>query len=338
MEVIPGIHQVRLPLPANPLEEINVYLVEGEEGWLLVDAGWNCPDAYHALDRQLAEMGLGLEAITQIVITHVHPDHYGLMGRLIRECGAKTAFHRRAADVIEEISRSREQRALKVARQLRENGVPEAEVAVVGGAFTSVRSTLEHLDMPDWTLLGGEDLSWGHFHFKVIFTPGHAPGHVCLYDRQKRVLLSGDHVLPGITPSVSMIPCFEEDPLNAYLSSLRSIEALDVAVVLPAHEGVFDNLQARVQDLLAHHDERLAHVLRALGKGAQTAYQVAEDMPWMTKLRGGREVSFADLDGISRGLATGETMAHLEHLKGLGDVGSEWREGCLFYHRQGEGS
>jgi glyoxylase-like metal-dependent hydrolase (beta-lactamase superfamily II) len=331
VEIVPGIHQLQVPIPNNPLGNLNAYLVRGEDGWLLVDTGWNCSEAFHALEEQLQDLGLGFDALSQIVITHVHPDHYGLMGTLTRTCGAKTAMHRDGCVVIEEIARDKHGRAIQVAAQLMANGVPEVEVAMVGGGFTAVRDTLTHLDLPDLVLDGGEMISTGVFNFEVISTPGHAPGHVCLYERDRKILLSGDHILPRITPSVSLVPFHEGNPLGAYLDSLRNTDHLDVDLVLPAHEEVFEDFHGRIAEIIAHHEERLDHALNAVREEAKTAYDIAAEIPWTMDHDAGEAASFAELDGLGRGLATGETMAHLEYLRVACSVVTELKGELVFY-------
>jgi glyoxylase-like metal-dependent hydrolase (beta-lactamase superfamily II) len=330
-EITAGIYQLNVPIPNNPLGDLNAYLIRGTAGWLLVDTGWNCSEAFEAFQREVEEVGVSLQSITGIVVTHVHPDHYGLMGRIKRSCGARTAFHQRAADVIGEIAKSTQERVVRVAQQLRECGMPEGEVAVVGGGFKAVRNTLHDLDLPDVVLQGGERITTGIFNFEVILTPGHAPGHICLYEPERKILLAGDHLLPKITPSVSMVPYFDDNPLGAYLDSLREVNKLDVDLVLPGHEEVFEGLQRRVSEIIAHHKDRLDHALKAIKHEAKTAYNVAAEMPWTVDAKLGEEVSFNALDALGRGMATGETLAHLEYLIDKERVTKESRDGVILY-------
>jgi glyoxylase-like metal-dependent hydrolase (beta-lactamase superfamily II) len=257
-----------------------------------------------------------------------------LMGRITRSCGgAETAIHQDACAVIEGIAQNRQARAARTENQLRTNGVPEKELSAFTKMHDAVRNTIEYLDLPDITLQGGETISTGLFDFKVIWTPGHAPGHICLYDSGKEILLSGDHVLPEITPNISMTSQTEENPLGLYFDSLREIDKLDVALVLPGHDNVFEDLHERIEGIISHHGARLDHALEAIQEGAKTAYEIAADMPWMAEAQTDEGVSFADMDPMSRGLATGETMAHLEYLRFECKVKTESNNGKLLYRR-----
>ena len=231
MEIVPGIHQLQVPIPNNPLAGLNAYLVQGEEGWLLVDAGWDCDEAFNALERQLDEKGLGFNAISQIIITHAHPDHYGLMGRITRCSGARSALHQADCALIEAVAQDRVGRAKRHADQLKANGVPEEELRTLAGAFVAAANTVRYLDQPDVVLHGGEKISTGVFDLEVIFTPGHCPGHICLYERNRRILFSGDHILPKITPHVNMVPYYADNPLAIFIDSLKKVDHFSLSPI-----------------------------------------------------------------------------------------------------------
>ena len=298
---------------------------------LLVDAGWDCDDAFDALERQLGEIGLGFDAISQVVITHAHPDHYGLMGRITRCCGAKSALHKADCDVIEAVAQDRAGRAWEHAEELRANGVPEEELRILAGAFVAAANTVRYLDQPDVVLQGGERLSTGLFDLDVVFSPGHSPGHVCLYETEKRILFSGDHVLPQITPHVNMVPYYTDNPLAVFIDSLKRVDKLEADIVLPAHEYVFEDLHGRIAELLCHHESRLEHALEAIRHEAKTAYQVASEMPWMAEAGSGEEMAFSELDAAGRAMAAGEAWAHLEYLRFESKVEQETKDELVLY-------
>ena len=139
MEIVPGIHQLKLPvpIPSGQLTDVNAYLVQGEDGCLLVDTGWNTRQTFSSLERQMAEIGVGVEDISLILITHFHPDHYGLVGKLKRRCQAKIALHRVERDFIgsryismDSLVQARERLSRAVALEPRQEPIRDALKAV----------------------------------------------------------------------------------------------------------------------------------------------------------------------------------------------------------------
>ena len=166
---------------------------------------------------------------------------------------------------------------------------------------------------PDVLLEGGETFSTGGATLEAIWTPGHTPGHVCFYDRTNRMIFTGDHILPIITSNVSTRLTSEDDPLGDYLDSIDKLRALDVNLVLPAHQHHFTDLGRRLVELDAHHERRLAAVLAACQGPGSTGYEVAAEVPW--------DVGAWDaMDPFLRRAALGETLSHLEYLRRRGKV------------------
>ena len=331
MEVVPGLYRIEVPIPNSPIGPLNAYLVQGNNGWLLIDTGWDYPEAFDALKRQLKEKGLEFDAIDQIVITHTHIDHYGLIGRLKKITQAKTAFHEQELSFIEAMSLHKGDYPVHMAEQMRCNGIPGDESSILVEAFTIGRSLIFPIDPPDIVLKGGEIIKTGLFDLEVIWTPGHSSGHICLYEPDKKILLSGDHILPIITPNISMHPFSSENPLRSYLASLNEIDRLDVDLVLPAHEHIFTDLHKRIGELFSHHEQRVDDILNVIRDEENTAYQIASKIPWILETDGGKVVSFAELAVFDRGMATGETLAHLEYLRMEGKVERISKEGVAFY-------
>jgi glyoxylase-like metal-dependent hydrolase (beta-lactamase superfamily II) len=317
MEIIPGIHQLRLPVPMlGDLLAVNAYLVRSENGCLLIDTGWNTNQTFNALEKQLGDIGTSPRDISLIVITHFHPDHYGLAGKLVQLSGAKVALHRIEKAFIDARYLNMNQLLDETARLLRRHGVPESELPRLQKASLGVRQYVSPI-APDVTLEGGEDIPFGAFNFQVIWTPGHSPGHVCLCDRERRILISGDHVLPNTFPNVGLHPQSGEDPLGHYLRSLSVVEQLDVNLVLPAHEHVFTELRDRIGEIRRHHESRRAAISQVLEDGPQSAYEVSRRIPWILN---GIAMSFEKLPALDKRLAVMSTLAHLEPLCAAGQV------------------
>lgn len=328
MEVVPGIHQIKVPIPDNPLGFLNCYLVKGKDGWLMIDTGWFTPDAYEALKSGLKEMGLATTDIATMVVTHVHPDHFGLAGR-IKASSPKTQLimHRYDADLIR--SRYIKFAGLqpKNAAILLRHGVPAAEI----DAFkTASMPTLQYVitTFPDDTVYGGEILSTGLFDLEVIWTQGHSPGHICLYEPKNRILFSGDHVLPEISPNVSYTSQSGDNPLGDYICALRKVQNLPVTKVLPAHEHIFTDLRGRVEQILQHHEGRKQEILDRVAIEPRNAYFLASRLTWNIP-----NMKWEQFSSMLKRSAVMETLAHLEALRWEGRVDRITEDGQVNYRK-----
>ncbi len=327
MEIVPGIHQVAIPLSGFALQRINVYLIQGNDGWLLVDCGWNTPEAFAALESALQDLRIGFKDIKQTVITHIHPDHYGMAGRLKELSGCAVAMHRTEANLLQSRYVWMEKLLGDIGDFLAQNGVPPEDAGPLRNASLPVLKFVTNA-VPDIMLDGGDTIAAGKFNFKVVCTPGHSPGHICLYEPSYKILLAGDHVLPVTTPHVGFHPQQQGNPLADFLRSLQAIDKLDVALVLPGHEHIFYNFHARVQELIAHHDRRGEEVLRLVSGKAKTAYDISPQISWVTSA-----ASWQNLPAIDRRLAVQETLAHLEYLCHEGRLQKKSQNGQILYEQ-----
>lgn len=328
-EVISGIYQLQIPIPSSSasLDHVNAYLVQGDNGYLLVDTGLNTEEAFDSFKRQLAEIGVDFKDISQIVITHIHPDHYGLAGRLKHLCRAKVALHYLEKDLIESRYIDMDNLLQQMERWLHINGVPADEIPTLQGASLGmVRFVTPAL--PDITLRGGETISTGTFNFKVIWTPGHSPGHICLYEPTEKVLVAGDTVLATITPNVGLHTQSRANPLGDYTNSLNRIKNLEVRLTLPGHENIFTHLKPRIKKIMRHHRQRNREILGIIRAEASTAYQVATEVIWK---RSTSMAGWQNLGPLDRRLAVLETIAHLESMRFTGKVDKFHRDGIIYY-------
>lgn len=326
-EVIPGIYQLPLPIPNNPLGYINTYLIQGDNECLLIDTGWNTEEAFDSLQKQLAELGIGFKDISQIVITHCHPDHYGLAGRLKQVSNAKIALHYLDKDLIDTYIN-----VDKYLYQLEQwehiNGVPPNEMLDYQTTYPEMKGCVVPI-LPDITLQGGETISIDSFSFQVLWTPGHSAGHICLYEPTQKILFAGDFILPTITPNISLDPQESGDnPLDDYLSSLSSVKQLDVNLILPAHENVFTHLRQRIEELIQHHTQRKSEIMETLKTEPKTAYQIATKMTWMADID---SANWQKLTLWDKTMAVLETLAHLESMRVDGKIGKFTKDGTICY-------
>jgi glyoxylase-like metal-dependent hydrolase (beta-lactamase superfamily II) len=295
--VVEGVYQLKLPVPF-PLRFVSVYLIEGNDGWTIVDSGYAYPPTYEVWERRAAEVGCDLERdVTQIAVTHLHPDHLGGAHWLQERSGAPVYM------LEEEIPFSRRLWGDLEAREtftgyLTRHGMPRK---MAEPATSEMRSGLP-LPEEMLPLRDGENFLLGRGAARVIHTPGHADNHFVLHDERRGVLFAADHVLLEITPNIGLWPESEPHPLARYMSSLDGLRGLDTELVLPGHGPVFHDLDGRIEELVAHHAERLDVMHATLKDGPKTAYEVSRVV-----FRGAIAIR-------QRCFALAETLAHLDHL------------------------
>lgn len=326
-EVISGIYQLQLPLTDSHLGHVNTYLIQGDDGHLLIDTGWNTSEAFDSLKKQLAEIGTEFEDISQIVVTHIHPDHYGLVGRLKHLSTAKLALHYLEKDSIESRYINMDELLRQIEQWLRINGVSANELPELKTASLGMIKLVAPV-LPDITLHGGETISTGVFSFQVLWTPGHSSGHISLYEPTQKILLSGDHILPTITPNISLHPQSSINPLGDYLNSLNSVKQLDVNLVLPGHENPFTGLEQRIEEIIWHHKLRSSEIVETIKAKPKTAYQISTEITWRSDKSG---VGWQNLASWDKRMAIMETLAHLESMRFDGKINKFFKDTTIHY-------
>ena len=331
IEVAPGIYQLILPNPAYAaLRYVNAYLVQGNDGYLLIDTGWD-DEALVSMQKQLTKIGIGFKDISQIVVTHSHPDHYCLAGQLKQLSGAKLALHHLEINVIESRYSDETNFLSRLDQWWRVNGVSAIEAKKFREDFQKITRIFISPILPDVTLHGGETISTGVFNLQILETPGHSVGHISLYEPNQKILFTGDHVLPNITTNTGISLLFSQscaNPLDDYLNSLNQIKDLDVKLVLPGHENRFVGLKRRVEKLIQHQRQRTAEVAKALKVEPKTAYQIATELTWIPDVKG---IGWQDLDLWSQRLAIAETAAHLESMRFNEKADKFFRDSVAYY-------
>jgi glyoxylase-like metal-dependent hydrolase (beta-lactamase superfamily II) len=312
--VRPGLWSVPVPIPNNPLRYVLVYVFETDRGLYLVDAGWNIEAAYQTLLAGLAHAGFAIGDVKGVMVTHIHPDHYGLAGRIREASGAWVALHPADARLIDSRYQHPEGLLEQMAALLRRDGTPPEEVTSLQQASMPARPLVSPVP-PDVLIEDGDKPEVPGWDLTAIWTPGHSPGHLCFYVPDHRLMLSGDHVLPRITPNISYHPQAGTNPLADFLASLEKVAAYDVEEVLPAHEYRFADLKGRVAGLTAHHQARFDEVVAAIRDGVTTTWGLAGRMTWSRP--------WDQIQGFMRRAAIGETLAHLHYLETIGVVREE---------------
>ncbi|MBU2666191.1 MBL fold metallo-hydrolase [Actinoplanes bogorensis] len=308
--VRPGLWSIPVPIPDNPLRYTLAYAFESrDDGVLLVDPGWDSPEGRAALTAGLRDLG----PVTGIVLTHVHPDHHGLSGWLRERSGAWIGMHPAEAAWLP-ARRWRDQPPGFSERWLRRHGAPE-DLRLTQDRLDSLYAMAE----PDRAIDDGDRLPLAGREVRAVWTPGHTPGHLCLHDAEAGVLLTGDHLLPRISPNIAVHPGDDGDPLTDYLGSLDRTAKFTGDEALPAHEYRFRGIGTRAAGLRRHHDKRSDEIMGVIAThGDPTSWQIAAALTWS---RG-----WDALHGLMRRMALAETVAHLHHLAAAGAVRPTGRE------------
>ncbi|MGW0807082.1 MBL fold metallo-hydrolase [Nonomuraea sp. NPDC002799] len=309
-----GVWCVPVPIPGNPLGYTLVYAIESPSGPVLVDAGWNHPDAWEALSGGLATLGLDVRTVSGVVVTHFHPDHAGLAGQVRDASGAWIAMHENDAALVRLMTEyaATEQDFFQSDMLRRAGADPgEARQAMAGRPAPPA--------LPDRELRDGDLVDLPGRKLRALHTPGHTPGHICLHLEDADRLFTGDHVLPDITPHIGIYPYDRDDidPLSDFLESLDRVGELsplelDAVEALPAHEWIFPDVAARAVQIRHHHEEKLdrLHTLLTQRPEPLTIWEVAAMMTW--------NKPWDDLAPVLRGMAAGEAAAHLRTLEARG--------------------
>jgi glyoxylase-like metal-dependent hydrolase (beta-lactamase superfamily II) len=315
-QVTPGVWSVPVTIPDNPLRYTLCYLLLADSGAVVVDPGWETDRGWADLQRGFEAAGLNADRVTGIVVTHVHPDHHGLSQRLSEASGAWIAMHRAELQYLP----SRIGELIGGAEGFRSwlvrSGVPDdAEIFGAGEDFRFFS-----MAEPDVLLNDGDGLDLPGRRIRVVWTPGHTPGHICLHDADYDLLLTGDHLLPRISPNVGLTPVSGDSPLTRYLESLRAMHRYRSAEALPAHEYRFRGIAERSDALIEHHDARAREVLDIVAAmDRPTVWEVTQNLTWSR--------AWDEITGYMRRAALAEAEAHIEYLE---------REGRLIMRRDSE--
>ena len=308
MELFRGINQIKIPLPKTRMESVNVYIIEGNSGNLMIDTGWNSPDAFNFLAQEMKSSGFAMNDITEVVITHLHPDHFGLAGKISELSGAKIYMSQIDASLIDSRYFHPEPLLNEMSGFLKSNGLPDWELKMITEASADIRQFISPLSSTTG-LNPGDKITMDPFEFQVILTPGHTAGHICLYEPNKKYLFSGDHILAEMVPNVSYHPQSGENPVGDYVNSLNVLAELEIRFVFPGHGSVFSGLAPKIDDILRMHRDRISSIQKVMGVTTQNGYDIARSLSWI-----GNDgmVAYDKLEPINRRLALLDVLAHLQ--------------------------
>lgn len=325
-QVAPNLYSIPVPLPGNPLKNLNAYLIRGDRN-LLVDTGFRQEACRTALKAGLAELGVDM-ANTDIFLTHLHSDHSGLAPELLRDTSRL---------FVGDVDRQGLPGQFPV-----QEGWNKFDTLMAAHGFpvellrslttTNPARSLSPLPCDRYEgVFDGDNFDYGGYHFQALDTPGHTPGHMVLWEENHGIILLGDHVLFDITPNITTWPNYD-DPLGGYLRSLERVRKLPVKLPLPAHRTVQKGFIHRIDEIVAHHQSRCQEVLTVLNREpGLTAYELTARMTWQIRCKG-----WDDFPTPQKWFAVGEAAAHLEYLMNLGKVCRTWVEPCWRYETVAE--
>jgi glyoxylase-like metal-dependent hydrolase (beta-lactamase superfamily II) len=323
-QVRPGLWSIPVPIPDNPLRYVLVYALELDGGGVaIVDAGWDTDEAWSALTSGLATAGGSIIDVRAVLVTHIHPDHYGLAGRVREASGAWIGLHPDDAVMLD--SRYGDTDALLDAmfHFLADSGVPEEKLPDLAFASMVMKSMVTMAE-PDVLFEDGQIIDLPGWPLRTVWTPGHSPGHVCFHSAEQRLFLSGDHILPRITPNISVHAQQFPNPLGDYLESLAKVRDLGSDEVLPAHEYRFADLDSRIDEITAHHAERLEEIAGAIrDRPGSTAWEITLGLHWSRP--------WDEIESFMQRQANGETLAHCVVLELNGRIRREGTTPARFF-------
>lgn len=315
-----GVYRIPIPLPTSPLKTVNAYLVKGAPRHLLIDTGFSAPASRAAMAEGLAEIGVRMED-TDIFLTHFHLDHVQLAPHIATESTRVFMGEDDLRYVLKYLPTSQKARMA----QMLASGFSPAEAEKWSSLLAEDRYTTNNLydGVPE-----GHVFHVGGYALTCVATPGHTPGHMCLYDAAHKLLFCGDHILYDISPNITDWQG-EADPLGDYMASLEKISRLPIQTALCGHRRSLGSPQARIAQLLGHHVQRLDEALQRLnGERPSSPYEVAAGLTWAVAARGWAKVPLGQ-----KFFAVGETTAHLDHLVAQGKARRGQTNGVRTYTR-----
>ena len=300
-EVRPDLWELRLPIPFED-GRINCFLLREGDAVDMIDCGMKEERSLGLIAEAIRAVAGARGHLRRLVVTHIHPDHYGGAGEIIGRNGAELFLHRLEVPMVHPRYLEIDQLVDEVGRFLEVHGVPSPEAEVLKNASRRFRDFVTPAD-PALQLDGSESVQLGGRRLRVEWTPGHSPGHVCLWDPDENLLFAGDQLLPDDTPNIGLHPQSTPNPLDDYLAGLRRLLALQPALVLPAHGRPFTAAGERVATLVQHHRRRKDQILELVGGGEMTAWEVTTavwgERPNLLEMRMALHEGLAHLQSLS---------------------------------------
>jgi len=318
-EVYKDIYTFEVTLPNSPLRAINSYVIKSADKNIVIDTGYNRPESRQDLLKGLEELGLDIRD-TSLVLTHLHADHSGL-ANMFSDLGLDVYAGAVDGKFINQMATGEYWDLIASFKPL--YGLYEDEITIEDNPGYNFK-----LDKPiDFKILNlGDIIEIGDYKFEVVDLKGHTPGHLGLFDRNHKIMFSGDTVLDPITPNITFWGFDYDNILNTYMETLKDLKKTDVDLLFASHRRVIDNHEERIDEILNHHQERLEEILKAMGKEPMTIRDISAKISWRIRADG-----WDDFPKPQKWFATGETMSHMEYLVLKKKVKMEKIDGVLLF-------
>lgn len=311
-----AIYQLAVPTPYN-VGPVNVYLIKNDP-MTLIDVGPATKEANRFVRESLESLGVDIKDIKRIIITHAHPDHYGLVQEIVDSTHATVLIH----DFEVKKAKGGQGQYLALLPFLLETGIPTEILNGIVNSRDKV-AQVSHKNVEYVGLKGGESIVFDGGELKVMHLPGHSPGHVCLYDPGQKHFFAGDFLLSQITPN----PVMEPDPINKgqrlptlkqYLNGLDYVETLDISMVCPGHGGVFSDYKGVINTGRRHHKRQFDQIMKQLKGQELNTFQISKKI-------------YPQLQGWEVFLGLSEIQAHLDFLSGCRKIDCYKKQGVTYY-------
>lgn len=319
-EISDNFYRITLPMPFR-LRHVHAYALIDGGHVALFDTGMHMPGAFERLEADLQSIGCSIESIHDIYLTHVHTDHCGMSGTIQEKSKARIHLSEVAHQV-----HAHFQKADYLIAQARlfyaKHGMSARDVEAIVEEIEDMKSRIPQFAVNTF-FQENEVIQFGNRSFEVIFTPGHAAGHVCFFFRDEGLLLAGDHVLPYIAPSLSP-NIYDEifQPLKSYLESLTVIEKLPINTIHPGHGNSLTSIDERIREIRTHHALKKGVLLKSLSNRPKTTYTICGEMIG---------AAAANWDDWEKFMALNETYVYLQELKRDGSIEENMMDSVLFY-------
>jgi glyoxylase-like metal-dependent hydrolase (beta-lactamase superfamily II) len=322
IEIAKNIFLIKIPLPNNPLRNLNSYFIKGNERNLLIDTGFNSPICYEAMTEGLKKLNVDMN-LTDIFLTHLHSDHTGLCTRIASD-NSKIYLSSIDAKYISTFYGEKYKNFLRNRFHSLGFSISEFEQNIIDNHAIKFAPP-ENAKYSEFEDACTFDL--GNRVLKAVHTPGHTIGHMCLYDETDEILFSGDHVIFNISPNITAWDGVD-DALGLYLESLKKTAKLKVKTTLSAHRDPIGSLSDRISELLSHHKKRLEEAYSIiLNNKEMTAYDAASKMTWSIRAK-----DWNDFPITQKWFAVGEGKSHLDHLVAKNMLAVKEKEGKEYYY------
>ena len=314
---------VRMPLPFS-LKWVNSYIIPDSSGYTIIDPGLRTDEAIELWEQVLEHLNIQWHEIKKIIVTHQHPDHYGLAGFMQERSSAPVFMSSRAHQYARKLWGNEAESDYNAAllALFAKHGMPQHLLQAIDENLSEFRPRV--LPHPKVTYIqAGDTIAFGDRQWLLIDAPGHAFGQLCFYNEDEQIMFCGDQVLDRITPNVSIVPGEEQDPLHHFLMSLEQLKQYKVRLALPGHRDPIVNFAGRLEQLQQHHARRLDNMLDQLRQVSCTAFESCELFFGSHLRQNAHNLRFA----------MAETLAHLAYLEIRGKIVSESNDDQIIYYK-----